>query len=153
MAFDSHDDLFALYVEFLVEGTAPMRRVAVWELGRLGDPRGAEHLMRAITEDPDWECRHYAIMALANVGGPQEAERLQELVTCGYLSADGQDPPGPLPEGLREHLAQDMERTAQCCAGGVPRPTTARDEHGEWWRRGPGRQESGVRSQKPEERQ
>jgi len=135
MASGRNDDLFALYVEFLVEGTAPMRRVAVWELGRLGDPRGAEHLMRAVTEDPDWECRHYAIMALASVGGPREAERLRELVMGGYLSVDGRDPPGPLPEGLREHLTQDMSRTAECCGGETPRPAAARDEHGEWWRR------------------
>ena len=39
-----------------------MRRVAVWELGRLGDARGAAHLIRAITSDPAWECRHYAVM-------------------------------------------------------------------------------------------
>jgi HEAT repeat protein len=132
---EASDDLLELYVAFLAENSPPMRRVAVWEIGRLGDPRGAAHLMRAIVEDSDWECRHYAIMALANVGGPGEAARLRELLVEGYLSADGQCPAGELPDVLRDHLAEDIERTAQCCSGETPRPTAAKDAHGEWWRR------------------
>jgi hypothetical protein len=128
------DELLHLYAAMLTAGSAPMRRVAVWEIGRLGDPRGAGHLMRAIVEDADWECRHYAIMALANVGGPHEARQVRELAGGSYLSADGQDPAGPLPHRLAEHLAEDLERTARCCAGDLPRPDEASDEHGDWWR-------------------
>jgi HEAT repeat protein len=129
-------DLLSLYIDFLREDSAPMRRVAVWEIGRLADPAGAPHLMHALIEDADWECRHYAVMALANVGGREEAARLRELAAGEYLSPDGRDPAGPLPEGLREHLALDLEHTAQCCAGEIPRPGAAKDAHGEWWRRG-----------------
>ncbi len=128
------DELLCLYVAMLSAESAPMRRVAVWELGRLGDPRGAPHLVRAIVEDVDWECRHYALMALANVGGPEEARRMRELAASDYLSADGQSPAGPLPERLAEHLAEDLERTAQFCAGELPRPREAPDQHGDWWR-------------------
>lgn len=128
------DDLLDLYAAMLTADSAPMRRVAVWEIGRLGDPRGAPHLVRAILEDVDWECRHYAIMALANVGGPDEARRIRELAAGDYLSADGQSPAGPLPDNLAEHLAEDLERTARCCAGDLPRPAEAPDEHGDWWK-------------------
>jgi hypothetical protein len=128
------DDLLHLYAAMLTADSAPMRRVAAWEIGRLGDPRGAPHLMRAIVQDADWECRHYAIMALANVGGPQEARRVRDLVVGDYLSPDGQSPAGPLPDRLAEHLAEDLERAARCCAGELPRPNEAPDEHGDWWR-------------------
>ena len=135
MAHSPNQGLLAFYLEFLNEDSAPMRRVAVWEIGRLGDPAGAVHLVRAICGDPDWECRHYAIMALANVGGPEEAAQLRGLVADEYLSPNADSPAGPAPEGLRDHLAADLERTAQCCAGELPRPTAAQDQHGEWWRR------------------
>lgn len=128
------DELFALYVGMLTMDSAPMRRVAVWELGRLGDPRGALHLMQAIAEDPDWECRHYAIMALANVGGPDAARQLRELAAGDYLSADGQTSIGSPPASLAEHLAEDLEHSARCCAGEAPRPGEAPDRHGDWWR-------------------
>jgi len=134
MEHKSTDELLALYVAMSTAESAPMRRVAVWELGRLRDPRGASHLLTAIVEDPDWECRHYAIMALANVGRAGEAKRLRELAAGDYLSADGRCPAGPLPSGLADHLAEDLELTARCCAGEAPRPSEAPDEHGDWWR-------------------
>ena len=127
------DELLALYVAMSRADSAPMRRIAVWELGRLRDPRGAPHLLRAIVEDPDWECRHYAIMALANVGGPQDARLLRELAAGDYLSTDGRCPAGPLPDNLAEHLAEDLEHSARCCTGETPRPYEAPDEHGDWW--------------------
>jgi HEAT repeat protein len=128
------DELLELYVALLAMDSAPMRRVAVWELGRLRDRRGAPHLLKAIVDDPDWECRHYAIMALANVGGPAEARQLRELAAGDYLSADGSSPAGALPDGLAEHLAEDIEHAAQCCAGERSRPCEAPDEHRDWWR-------------------
>ena len=131
----SKDELLALYAGMLQMDSAPMRRVAVWELGRLGDARGAEQLVNAVVGDPDWECRHYAIMALANAGGEDEARLLRGLMESGYLSQDGQCVAGPIPEALATHLAEDIEYSAQCCAGELPRPTEARDQHGEWWRR------------------
>ena len=134
MGHRSAEELLALYVAMVTAESAPIRRVAVWELGRLNDPRGAPHLLKAILDDPDWECRHYAIMALANVGGAEEAQRLRELAEGDYLSADGRCPAGSPPEGLRDHLAEDLERTARCCAGEIPRPSEAPDEHGDWWR-------------------
>jgi len=130
------DELLALYAVMLQAGSAPMRRVAVWELGRLGDPRGAAHLMDAVLGDPDWECRHYAIMALANTGGEAEARLLRELLTGEYLSQDGRCKAGPIPEALASHLPEDLEYSARCCAGEQPRPTAADDQHGKWWRGG-----------------
>jgi len=130
----STEELLALYAGMLQMDSAPMRRVAVWELGRLGDARGAQHLMDAITGDADWECRHYAIMALANAGGDDEARRLRELLAGDYLSQDGLCVAGPVPEALVAHLAEDIAYSAKCCAGELPRPAEAEDRHGEWWR-------------------
>jgi HEAT repeat protein len=130
----SNGELLALYAAMLQMDSAPMRRVAVWELGRLGDPRGAEHLVAAIVTDPDWECRHYAIMAVANTGGAAEAEALRELLTGDYLSQDGECVAGPIPEALAVHLAEDLEFSARCCAGESPRPAESGGQHGEWWR-------------------
>jgi HEAT repeat protein len=132
----STDELLALYAGMLHMDSAPMRRVAVWELGRLGDPRGAEQLVQAVAGDPDWECRHYAIMALANAGCEDAAQFLRGLVASGYLSQDGQCAAGPIPEALAAHLVEDIEYSAKCCAGELPRPAEASDRHGEWWRRG-----------------
>lgn len=109
-----------------------MRRVAVWELGRLGDPQAAGPLVNAIVTDPDWECRHYAIMALANVGGPEEAKLLRALLAGNYLSEDGTPPAGPIPVGLAEHLANDIEFSARCCAGELPRPAGMSASCGQW---------------------
>jgi HEAT repeat protein len=131
----SNDELLVLYAAMLRMDSAPLRRVAVWELGRLGDPRGAQHLLTAIVSDPDWECRHYAIMALANTGGADEAEALRELLAGDYLSQDGECVAGPIPEALARHLAEDLKLSARCCAGELPRPTESDDQHGEWWRR------------------
>jgi HEAT repeat protein len=128
------DELLALYSVMLQDDSAPMRRVAVWELGRLGDPRGAAPLLAAITGDADWECRHYAIMALANTGGVAEAEALRELLTGDYLCQDGQCTAGPVPEALAAHLTEDLEYSARCCAGEQPRPTEDAGQHGNWWR-------------------
>jgi len=125
------EELLVLYTAMLQMDSAPMRRVAVWELGRLGDARAAKPLMLAISSDADWECRHYAIMALANVGGAEDAARLRELAEGNYLSADDA---GPVPEGLAEHIRDDIEYTAKCCTGEQPRPAEGGDKHGEWWR-------------------
>ena len=134
MADRQADELLGLYAAMLGADSAPMRRIAVWEIGRLGDARGAGHLIRAITEDPDWECRHYAVMALANVGGLAEAQQLRACVADGYLVGGLHGCAGPAPEGLVEHLAEDIEYAAKCCAGELPRPAEAEDRHGEWWR-------------------
>ncbi|MBM3475248.1 MAG: HEAT repeat domain-containing protein [Armatimonadetes bacterium] len=131
----SNDELLALYAGMLQMDSAPMRRVAVWELGRLGDARGAEQLIHAVVGDPDWECRHYAIMALANAGNEDAAEFLRGLIASGYLSQDGQCAAGPIPDALAAHLAEDIEYSAKCCAGELPRPPESADRHGEWWRR------------------
>jgi len=131
----SRDELLALYVAMLESGSAPMRRVAVWELGRLGDPRGAAHLLGAVLGDTDWECRHYAVMALANAGGAEEAQALRTLLEGDYLSQDGECVAGPIPEGLVAHLAEDIAFSVGCCDGEAPRPGQAEDRHGEWWGR------------------
>lgn len=128
------EELLVLYTAMLQMNSAPMRRVAVWELGRLGDARAAKPLMLAITGDGDWECRHYAVMAMANVGGPEDAARLRELAEGEYLSGDGADGAGPVPAGLAEHIREDIEFSAKCCAGEEPRPGDGGDQHGEWWR-------------------
>ena len=73
-------------------------------------------------------------MALANLGGPGEAEQLRTFVADGYLTGVMHSSAGPAPEGLVEHLAQDIEYAAQCCAGEAPRPTEGDDAHAEWWR-------------------
>ncbi|MBM3498267.1 MAG: HEAT repeat domain-containing protein [Armatimonadetes bacterium] len=130
----STDELLTLYAAMLQADSAPMRRVAVWELGRLGDSRGAAHLLDAIVRDPDWECRHYAIMALANTGGEAEADFLRGLLAGDYLSQDGACAAGPIPEALVAHLAEDIEYSARCCAGEHPRPTDDEGQHGKWWR-------------------
>jgi HEAT repeat protein len=124
------DELLALYVGMLQMDSAPFRRVAVWELGRLGDPRGAEALMQAVLTDADWECRHYAVMALANVGGPAEAAELEALIGNGYLGD------ASLPAALAAHVCEDLEYSARCCAGDLPRPAEDEGRHGEWWRGG-----------------
>ncbi len=129
-------ELLALYADMLTMDSAPMRRVAVWELGRLADPGGAEHVMRAIAGDPDWECRHYAIMALANVGRPEDAVELRRLIEDGYLSQEGRDEAGPPPEGLVEHMLEDLDYAMKCSKGEVPRPSEDDGKHGEWWRGG-----------------
>ncbi len=127
-------DLLELYAEMLTVDSAPMRRVAVWELGKLAHPEGARHLMQAIAGDPDWECRHYAIMALANVGGPVEAAELRRLIEDGYLSTEGRDEAGPPPEGLVGHMREDLDYTIKCATGEAPRPADDDGKHGEWWR-------------------
>ena len=134
MEQDRTEELLVLYTAMLQMDSAPMRRVAVWELGRLGDARAANPLVLAVEGDADWECRHYAIMALANVGGPEDAARLRGLAEGEYLSCDAAGSAGPVPEGLAEHIRDDIEYSAKCCAGEQPRPAEGGDTHGEWWR-------------------
>jgi HEAT repeat protein len=89
-------------------------RAAVWELGEQGDRRATPHLLRAL-DYPDWECRHYAIMALGRLEDPAAAPELERRLTDGYLSPRPDDAVGPLPEGLAAHLREDIARAVARC--------------------------------------
>ena len=76
------------------------------------------------------------LAALANVGGPEEAARLRELMGAGYLSPEGRDEAGPPPEGLVDHMLEDLDYTIKCSMGEAPRPSEDEGRHGEWWQGG-----------------
>jgi HEAT repeat protein len=92
----------------LHEADSPhMWRTAVWELGTLKDQRATPHLVDAL-HYPDWECRHYAVMALARLEDPASVPALEELLTSDYLYPDGRDPAGHLSPELAAHLHEDI---------------------------------------------
>ena len=104
-----------LCIEMLAEKSVHLRRTAAWELGSLGDRRATPHLI-ACLEDPDWECRHYTVMALGRLADPATVPVLEELLSGDYLSEANAGAAGPAPRKLAEHLKDDILYAITCAA-------------------------------------
>jgi HEAT repeat protein len=102
-------------IEMLSESSVHMRRTAAWELGSLGDRRATPHLIASL-QDPDWECRHYTVMALGRLADPETIPVLEGLLTDEYLAEDGGGVAGPAPRKLAEHLHEDILYAITCAA-------------------------------------
>ena len=104
-----------LCIEMLEEKSVHLRRTAAWELGSLGDRRATPHLI-ACLQDPDWECRHYTVMALGRLADPATVPVLEGLLSGDYLSESGCGDAGPAPRKLAEHLRDDILYAITCAA-------------------------------------